>query len=151
MCLHKGYRRVFASQRIASCDSEWKVAQVCPTLHNPMDCTVRGILQARILEWVALPFSRRILPTQGSNPRLLNCRWILYQLSHQFRPVQLLGHVQLFTTPWTAARQASLTIPIPGACLNSCPSSHDAIQSSHPLLSPYPPALNLSQHQGLFK
>ena len=27
----------------------------------------------------------------------------------------------------------------------------DAIQSSHPLLSPFPPALNLSQHQGLFK
>ena len=27
----------------------------------------------------------------------------------------------------------------------------DAIQPSHPLLSPYPPALNLSQHQGLFQ
>ena len=27
---------------------------------------------------------------------------------------------------------------------------HDAIQPSHPLLSPYPPAFNLSQHQGLF-
>ena len=27
----------------------------------------------------------------------------------------------------------------------------DAIQSSHPLSSPFPPALNLSQHQGLFK
>ena len=27
----------------------------------------------------------------------------------------------------------------------------DAIQPSHPLLSPFPPALNLSQHQGLFK
>ena len=35
-----------------------KVAQMCPTLCNPMDCTVHGILQARILEWVALPFSR---------------------------------------------------------------------------------------------
>ena len=29
-----------------------KVAQSCPTLCNPMDCTVHGILQARILEWV---------------------------------------------------------------------------------------------------
>ena len=35
-----------------------KVTQLCPTLCNPMDYTVYGILQARILEWVALPFSR---------------------------------------------------------------------------------------------
>ena len=35
-----------------------KVAQSCPTLCNPMDYTVYGILQARILEWVAVPFSR---------------------------------------------------------------------------------------------
>ena len=35
-----------------------KVAQLCPTLCDPMDSTVHGILQARILEWVAFPFSR---------------------------------------------------------------------------------------------
>ena len=35
-----------------------KVAQSCPTLCGPMDYTVHGILQARILEWVAFPFSR---------------------------------------------------------------------------------------------
>ena len=35
-----------------------KVAQLCPTLCDPTDYTVRGILQARILEWVAFPFSR---------------------------------------------------------------------------------------------
>jgi len=35
-----------------------KVAQSCPTLCNPMDYTVREILQARILEWVVFPFSR---------------------------------------------------------------------------------------------
>ena len=40
-----------------------KAAQSCPTLCKPMDCslpgsTVHGILQARILEWVAIPFSR---------------------------------------------------------------------------------------------
>ena len=34
-----------------------KVTQ-CPTLCSPMDCTVHGILQARILEWVVFPFSR---------------------------------------------------------------------------------------------
>ena len=42
-----------------------------------------GILQARILEWVAIPFSRIFL-TQGSNPGLLPCTWILYGLSHQW-------------------------------------------------------------------
>ena len=35
-----------------------KVTQSCLTLRNPMDYTVHGILQARILEWVAFPFSR---------------------------------------------------------------------------------------------
>ena len=43
-----------------------------------MNYTVHGILQARILEWVAFPF-----PTQGSNPDLPHCRQILYQLSHK--------------------------------------------------------------------
>jgi len=51
-----------------------------------------GILQARILEWVAMPFSRGSLgeegsmpffPTQGSNPGLLHCRQILYLLRYQ--------------------------------------------------------------------
>ena len=35
-----------------------KVTQSCLTLCDPMDYTVHGILQARILEWVAIPFSR---------------------------------------------------------------------------------------------
>ena len=35
-----------------------KVTQLCPTLCDPMDYTVHGILQARILKWVAVPFSR---------------------------------------------------------------------------------------------
>ena len=38
--------------------SEVKVDQLCLTLCDPMDCTVYGILQARILEWLAIPFSR---------------------------------------------------------------------------------------------
>jgi len=41
-----------------------KVAQSFPTLCNPMDYTVHGILQARMLEWVAFPFSR-----ESSQPR----------------------------------------------------------------------------------
>ena len=48
--------------------SEWvKVAQLCPTLCIPMDCSpagsiFHGVLQARILEWVVIPFSRRSFP-----------------------------------------------------------------------------------------
>ena len=50
---------IFARSRI----SESEVAQSCPTLCDPMDCSlpgssVHGILQARILEWVAISFSR---------------------------------------------------------------------------------------------
>ena len=51
------------------------VAKLCSTLCEPVDYSppgspVHGILQARILEWVAS--SRGIFPTQGSNPRLLH-------------------------------------------------------------------------------
>ena len=49
--------------------------QLYLTLCNPMNhslpgSSVHGILQARILVWVALPFSRGIFPSQGSNPSL---------------------------------------------------------------------------------
>ena len=62
-----------------------KVAQSCLTCCNPMDYTVHGILQARILEWAAFPFFRL-----GSQPRdqtqTVHCRLILYQLSHKGSP-----------------------------------------------------------------
>ena len=61
---------------------------VCSLSHvplgNPMHSSlpgssVHGISQARTLEWVAISFSRGLIfQTQGSNPYLLNCRWILY-------------------------------------------------------------------------
>jgi len=38
---------------------------------------VHGILQTRILEWVAIPFSRGIFPTQGSNLDVPHCRQTL--------------------------------------------------------------------------
>ena len=41
-----------------------KVAQLCPILCDPMDHTIHGTLQARILEWVAFSFSRD-LPNPG--------------------------------------------------------------------------------------
>ena len=90
---------------------ESEVVQPCPALCDPMDYTVHAILQARILEWVAFPFSRgssqaepqgnlkntgvgrlslflRIFQTQESNQGLLHCRQILYQLSYQGSPSQ---------------------------------------------------------------
>ena len=48
--------------------------------------TVHGILQARILEWVAFSLFQGIFPTQGSNPGLPHCGQILYLLSHQGSP-----------------------------------------------------------------
>ena len=66
------------------------VTQSCPTLCDPMDCSSLGsavhtVLQARILEWIAIPLSR-----ESSQPRyrtrLLLCKQILYPLSHQGSP-----------------------------------------------------------------
>ena len=68
----------------------------------------------------------------------------------KFSSVQSLSCVPLFVTPRTAARQACLS-PTPRVYSNSCPLSRRCHQPSHPLLSPSPPALNLSQHQGLFQ
>ena len=50
----------------------------------------RGILQAKILEWLAIPFSRGIFPTQKLNPGIPHCRQILYPLSHQVGLILLL-------------------------------------------------------------
>ena len=54
--------------------SESEVAQSCPTLHDPMDCSlpgssVHGILQARVREWGAIAFPD--IKGQGSPTRLL--------------------------------------------------------------------------------
>ena len=56
-----------------------KLLQSCPALCDPVDCSppgssVHGILQARILEWVAIPFSRGIFLTQGLNLGLPYCK-----------------------------------------------------------------------------
>ena len=63
-----------------------KSLQLCTTLHNPMGCNLPGssvqeILQAKIMEWVAMPFFKGISLTQGSNPHLVwlpHCRQIVY-------------------------------------------------------------------------
>ena len=56
-----------------------EVTQSCPTLCNPMDYTVHGTLQARVLEWVvAIPLLQGIFPTQGWNQGFPYCSQILY-------------------------------------------------------------------------
>ena len=71
-----------------------KSLQPCPTLCDPRDGSplgspVRGILQARTLEWVAISFSNA-------------WKWKV--------KLKLLSRVQLLTTPWTAAYQAPLSM-----------------------------------------
>ena len=63
-----------------------KVTQSCPTLCDPMDYTVDRILQTRILEWVAFPFSRG-----SSQPRVRTqvfcvAGGFFFQLSHKGSP-----------------------------------------------------------------
>ena len=74
-------------------ESESEVTQSCPTLCDPMDCSlpgssVHGILQARVLSTgVDCHFLLQgIFPTQGSNLGLPHCRQMLYHLSHQGSP-----------------------------------------------------------------
>ena len=64
------------------------LAQSHPTLCHHTDCSPPGssvhrILQAGILEWVAISFSMESSWPRDLNPGLLNCRQILYHLSHQ--------------------------------------------------------------------
>ena len=80
-----------------ACDSAAAAAkslQSCPTLCNPMDCSlpgysVHGILQARTLEWDAISFSNA-------------WKWKV--------KVKSLSRVRLFATPWTVAYQAPLSM-----------------------------------------
>ena len=111
------------------------VAQLYPTLCDPMDCSllgssVHGGSSGRNIG-VDCHALQGIFRTQGLNPGLPQCRQILYRLSHQgfcigykisnggsfftlpfclFSSVQSLSHVQLFATLWIAACQASLSL-----------------------------------------
>ena len=62
--------------------------------------------------------------------------------------IQPLSHVSFFATLWTTVCQASLSL---GDAQTHVHRVDDAIQPSHPLSPLSPPALNLSQHLGLFQ
>ena len=66
--------------------SESEVAQSCPTLCDPMDCSlprssIHGIFPGKGTGMGCL--LQRIFPTQGSNSGLLHCRQMLYRLSQK--------------------------------------------------------------------
>ena len=98
-----------------------------------------------------------IFPTQGSNLGLLHFRRILYQLDHQGSEerVQFSSVAQSCLTLCDPMNRSILGLPVhhqfPESTQTHVHRVSDAIQPSHPLPSPSPPALNLSQHQGLFK
>ena len=100
-------------------------AQLCPTLCDPIDYPVHGILQARILEWVVFPFSRG--SPQPSDWTQVSCITGRFFTGWAIREAQIVGlkihvsifvvgqslsHVWCFVTPWTAACQASLSFTI---------------------------------------
>ena len=67
------------------------VTQLCPTLCDPMDCSppgssVHGDSIDKNTGVGCHALLQGIFPTQGLNPGLLHCRWILYYLSHQGSP-----------------------------------------------------------------
>ena len=77
--------------------------------------------------------------------------WATKHRTQTFSSVHRLSHVQLFATPWIAARQASLSITISRSLLKLM-SIESVMPSNHLiLLSPSVSAFNLSQHEGLFQ
>ena len=75
-----------------------KMLQLCPTLCDPMDCSppgssVHGDSPGKNAGVVCHAILQGIFPTQGSNPCLLRCRWVLY-LSHGGGLYQRISSVQ---------------------------------------------------------
>ena len=114
--------------------SESEVAQTCLTLCDPMDCSPRGssthgIFQARVLEWGAIAF--------------------------QFSSVHFSSVAQLCPTLRGPMNRSMPGLPVhhqlPESMQTHVHCVSDAIQPSHTLSSPSPPAFDLSQHLGLFQ
>ena len=96
-----------------------KIAQSCPTLWDPMDYAVRGVLQARILESVAFPFSRASSQPSGwSQVSRIAGRFFNSSATREARvcvykcTYLLLSRVWLAATPWTTARQGLLSFTV---------------------------------------
>ena len=134
-----------------------KVAQSCLTLCDPMDYTVHGILQARTLE--CLPFlSPGDLPNPGIEPRSPALQANSLPAEPQGKPinsVQFSSVAQSCLTLCDPMNRSTPGLPVHHQLMEFT-QTHvhrvgDAIQPSHPLSSPSPPAPNPSQHQSLFQ
>ena len=154
---------------IYNMDEPSEVAQSCPTLCNPMDCSltgssIHGIFQARILEWFAISFSRMnleaIILSQINRSQKVNATWFHFHVESKVVTLTETGSSVQFSsvtqsTLWDPMNRSTPGLPVHHQLLESA-QTHvhwvgDAIQPSHPLLSPSPPAFNLSQHRGLFQ
>ena len=143
------------------------VAQSCLTLCNPMDgsppgSSVHRIHQARILDCFAISFSRG-----SSQPRdWTRVRFSVSCIAGRFFTIWATGKPWHHSVQFSSVVQSCPTLCDPMNCgtpglpvhhqLLESTQTHvhqvdDAIQPSHPLWSSFPPALNLSQHQGLFQ
>ena len=143
-----------------------EVAQLCPTLCDPMDCSlpgssVHGIFQARNTGVSSHFFLQGIFPTQGLNP----CFLCLLHWQAESLPLvppgeptgisQFSSVAQLCPTLCDPMNRSTPGLPVHHQLLEFT-QTHvhqvgDAIQPSHPLSSPFPPAPNPSQHQSLFQ
>jgi len=163
--------------------SESEVAQLCPTLPDPMDCSLpgssdHGIFQARVLEWVAIafsgfqgkPFNITVIQVYAptTNAEEAEVEWFygdlqdLLELTPKKKDVLFIISLVQFSS----VAQLCLTLCDPmNHSMPGLPVHHqlleftqthvhqvgDAVQPSHPLSSPSPPAPNPSQHQSLFQ
>ena len=106
-----------------------------------------GILQARILEWVVMLFSRESSwPRDWTRVSYVSCigMWVLYHLGSLFSSVQFISVAQLCPTLCNSMDCSTPGLPVHHQ-LPEFTQTHvrwvgDAIQPSHPLSSPSPPA-----------
>ena len=94
---------ISSSLLLASVTTNSEVAQSCLTLCNPMDCSlpgssVHGIFQARVLEWVAISFSKgSFLPRDRTQVSCIVGRHF-YCLSHQGNHSYHLYYIHIYIT-----------------------------------------------------
>ena len=124
-----------------------------------------GLFPARILEWVAISFSKESSQSQGQTCVSCTGRLILYQwtsreappLVIQFSSVQSLSRFHLFATPWITAHQASLSITNSRNLLklmsieSVMPSSHLILCRPLLLLPPIPPSIRLFSNESTLR
>ena len=87
-----------------------KIAQLCLTLCNPMNCTVHGIPTGQNTGVGSLFLLQGVFPIQESNPGLSHCRQILYQLSPEEKKGSLKG-AQVYEVLLSEAGSALYSIP----------------------------------------